>query len=399
MKRFMTTAATALILSTAAYAEQHTGGVFADYSADTAVDLYASDLLGARIYASENAVEGYEPGDEGEWDDLGEINDMIMNPDGSVQVVILGIGGFLGVGERDVAIQMSDLQIVRDGDDATDYFLVVQANREMIEGAPEFSRGMNAAGMEKAEMNEGDAEKVEMTDNAVSTDASADTNTAAATAAAGAGAAAGAAATAPAEAQMPEKEGEVEVESEMESEVEAEAAEVEVEAEEAMAETENAAEEAMTETENAAEEVVVETQDAAQDAEMAVEGEMNETEMAAEGAMDNAERDLLVAPEIEREGFGSVEMNELTTEDLTGTRVYGPEDEDVGEISELILSEDGKQIEKAVIDVGGFLGMGEHSVAVTLEELRILRAEDGGDFRIYINSSKEALEAQPEYEN
>ena len=151
----------------------------------------------------------------------------------------------------------------------------------------------------------------------------------------------------------------------MESEVEAEAAEVEVEAEEAMAETENAAEEAMTETENAAEEVVVETQDAAQDAEMAVEGEMNEAEMAAEGAMDNAERDLLVAPEIEREGFGSVEMNELTTEDLTGTRVYGPEDEDVGEISELILSEDGKQIEKAVIDVGGFLGMGEHSVAVT----------------------------------
>ena len=111
---------------------------------------------------------------------------------------------------------------------------------------------------------------------------------------------------------------------------------------------------------------------------------------------DSVHRTILVPPTIEREGYQNADMQDLTTEDLTGARVYGPGDEDVGEISELLLSNDGK-LERAVIDVGGFLGMGERSIAVTLDELQITRTADGDDFRVYIDSTQEALEKQPEY--
>src|SRR5688572_14130915 len=48
---------------------------------------------------------------------------------------------------------------------------------------------------------------------------------------------------------------------------------------------------------------------------------------------------------------------------LTGLAVYNNNDERVGEINELIVGKDGK-LESVVLGVGGFLGIGEHDVAV-----------------------------------
>lgn len=142
MKRLLSTAAIVVALSGAAIAEDKTAtGAFTKFETDANVDLYASDLLGARIYATEAELgDTIATGGETEWDDLGEINDMVLTKDGEVDVVVLGIGGFLGIGERDVAVDMDQLKIVRDGDDPTDYFLVINASREMIENAPEFMR-------------------------------------------------------------------------------------------------------------------------------------------------------------------------------------------------------------------------------------------------------------------
>lgn len=379
MKRFMTTAATALILSTGAYAETHSQNTFSDYSVDQAVELYASDLLGARIYATENEVgDTYEAGAEQEWDDLGEINDMVMNADGSVQVVILGVGGFLGVGERDVAIQMSDLKIVRDGEDPTDYFLVINANKEQIENAPEFQRA-------EEQMEEAAAEGEQLMENA-----EAETEEAMADTAAAVGSAA-----ATVEAESEEAMAEVEAETE-ETMVEGEQAmeNAEAEVEETAAEAEAAVEGAAAEAEAEVDEAAAETEMAAEN----MEAEAEETMAEGEQAMDNAEREMLTAPEVEREGYAAVSVNDLSAEDIEGTAVYGPNDENVGEIGELLLSEDGSTIEKAVINVGGFLGLGEKPVAVTFDELQLLRSEDGSELRIYIDSSEESLEALPEYE-
>jgi len=119
-----------------------------------------------------------------------------------------------------------------------------------------------------------------------------------------------------------------------------------------------------------------------------------DTDMAMDNAMD---RPMLNRPMVEREGWMTTSLDELTAEDIDGMTVFGTNDENVGEISELIISTDGK-IEKAVIDVGGFLGLGEKPVAVTFDELQLLRSDAGDDLRIYIDSTEEALEQQPEYQ-
>ena len=54
---------------------------------------------------------------------------------------------------------------------------------------------------------------------------------------------------------------------------------------------------------------------------------------------------------------------------LDGLDVYNPNNEKIGDISELIVDRGGK-IEAVVIGVGGFLGMGEHSVAVPFEKVQ-----------------------------
>jgi PRC-barrel domain. len=40
-------------------------------------------------------------------DKIGEINDLIVTPSRSLSYAIVGVGGFLGVGERDVAVPVS----------------------------------------------------------------------------------------------------------------------------------------------------------------------------------------------------------------------------------------------------------------------------------------------------
>ena len=60
------------------------------------------------------------------------------------------------------------------------------------------------------------------------------------------------------------------------------------------------------------------------------------------------------------------------------------------------MAADGQSIERVVLDIGGFLGLGEHQVAVTLDELQIMRDPDGLN-RAYIDATQAELEAQPEY--
>ena len=54
---------------------------------------------------------------------------------------------------------------------------------------------------------------------------------------------------------------------------------------------------------------------------------------------------------------------------LDGLDVYNPNNEKIGDISELIVDRGGK-VEAIVIGVGGFLGMGEHLVAVPFEKVQ-----------------------------
>ena len=55
------------------------------------------------------------------------------------------------------------------------------------------------------------------------------------------------------------------------------------------------------------------------------------------------------------------------------------------------------QISHVVLDVGGFLGIGTHSVAVPIEELQVFR-DGNNDIRVYLPWTQAQLEALPEYD-
>lgn len=91
--------------------------------AQTMDTLLASDLMGATVYA---------PDDE----TVGEIGDMIVTMDGQVKGVVIGVGGFLGIGEKDVAIEMSALEVSMTPED--DVRLVLSSTKADLEAAPAF---------------------------------------------------------------------------------------------------------------------------------------------------------------------------------------------------------------------------------------------------------------------
>jgi len=106
-------------------------------------DVLASNLIGMRIYAVEADVDDtkvYPADSRKDWNDVGEVNDVVLDWDGSVKAVVLGVGGFLGIGEKDVAIEMSSLRKVRETNDSNDWFLVVNSSKDLLTSAPAYVR-------------------------------------------------------------------------------------------------------------------------------------------------------------------------------------------------------------------------------------------------------------------
>lgn len=56
---------------------------------------------------------------------------------------------------------------------------------------------------------------------------------------------------------------------------------------------------------------------------------------------------------------------------LIGLNVYNEANEKLGDVNELILDQNGK-VAAVVIGVGGFLGMGEHDIAVSMDKLKFV---------------------------
>ncbi|WP_163847254.1 PRC-barrel domain-containing protein [Pseudooceanicola aestuarii] len=85
--------------------------------------MLVNDLLGASVY-------------NGQDENVGDINDLIVGLDGSVEGVVIGVGGFLGLGEKNVAVQMSSLSVV-DAESGAPR-LMTSATEADLEAAPEF---------------------------------------------------------------------------------------------------------------------------------------------------------------------------------------------------------------------------------------------------------------------
>jgi hypothetical protein len=58
--------------------------------------------------------------------------------------------------------------------------------------------------------------------------------------------------------------------------------------------------------------------------------------------------------------------------------------------------DDGQNIRAVLLDVGGFLGLGERRVAVSPRSIRVVNDNDGPDHAL-INATKEHLTSAPEF--
>ena len=90
--------------------------------------------------------------------------------------------------------------------------------------------------------------------------------------------------------------------------------------------------------------------------------------------------------------------NTVLAKELIGQTVYAPDKAKIGSISDLILSKDGKTVEGFVIGVGGFLGIGEKSVALKIDRLK-MTAGPNGSFELAMDAKKEELTNTPTFKS
>lgn len=82
----------------------------------------ASDLMDLDVYGANN-------------EKIGEIDDLVVNSDGTVAAAVVEVGGFLGLGEKDVLVNFSALQMTMDGNKMR--VAVPEFTKETLTSAPD----------------------------------------------------------------------------------------------------------------------------------------------------------------------------------------------------------------------------------------------------------------------
>jgi sporulation protein YlmC with PRC-barrel domain len=90
------------------------------------VTTVPADALSISTYYNEDVYDTQD-------NKVGAVGDILLDKDGRVSTVIIGVGGFLGVGEKDVAVPFSALKVA---EKAGDRYLVINATKEALEKAP-----------------------------------------------------------------------------------------------------------------------------------------------------------------------------------------------------------------------------------------------------------------------
>lgn len=111
-----------------------TGAAPAETAAITKVEegqLLASGLIGKDVYN----------GDADNAESIGKVSDLIVGPDGSVKAAVIGVGGFLGIGAKDVALPADQLELSVREDKNT--WIVVETTKEKLGAAPALVIGDN----------------------------------------------------------------------------------------------------------------------------------------------------------------------------------------------------------------------------------------------------------------
>lgn len=127
MKKMLPIVAAAAVLSTAAFAEtaKTTGAAPAEakFSTVSKDEMFSSKLKGLNITNQKDET-------------VGEISDVALKGE-RIDALILSVGGFLGVGERYVAVSPSSVAITHDAK-ADKWVAKMNTTKEALRAAPEF---------------------------------------------------------------------------------------------------------------------------------------------------------------------------------------------------------------------------------------------------------------------
>lgn len=291
--------------------ESGTQRVFPDMQADnTAEDflgtsetqVLASSLLGWPIYSSASAA--------GEMDQVGDVNDIVLGADGNATAVVIGVGGFLGVGEKDVAVSFDRLSW-KQGEEGN--WLLVSASREELENAPEFeTSGTNV-----------------MRVGAINTKA-----------------------------------------------------------------MKESADNAADRVGNAANTAYNELSDGMSDMADSASSAMNNASERLDRTADNMGQSEGVADSLILDGMKPVNMETVSFAQLQGAPVLSADNNRVGEVSEVVMR-DGQSEHVLIVDVGGFLGIGEKPIAIAASAIQVM--SDGNEYAVMTEFDRQTLENQKAY--
>jgi sporulation protein YlmC with PRC-barrel domain len=323
----------------------------------------ATAFIGRSVFSSEDP----------ESDTIGKVNDLIIGKDGTITHAVVGVGGFLGIGAKDVAVPFEELQVAEDEDG--EIRLIYAATKEQLEAAEAFDRTAYDP-RERAQ------EEQQAADAAAGGDAG------------------GAMAPAP----VPTDQAAEAPAIEEPATAEAPATEEPASDMAAVPATEQPAETAAPATDTAATDAPATDAPASTDtAEAPATGaeapadQMADSTANTPAATDAAPADQMAAAGTAAEAeFLSFGADQVRASDVIGKEIFGPDDQSIGEVSDLVVQEDG-ETRAALIDIGGFLGVGEKEVSIPFEQIEM--AQDGDEPRLTIAMSREELEALPAYED
>lgn len=103
----------------------------------------------------------------------------------------------------------------------------------------------------------------------------------------------------------------------------------------------------------------------------------------------------VVDPTTLRITYYTVRPVDMLASRLIGLDVHNLQNEEIGEIEDLVVDE-GRTIRGIVIDVGGFLGIGERRTVVEPGSILITR-EPGGSLKAVANTTRDDLKKAPEF--
>ena len=98
-------------------------------------EMLASDLLGAEVNLADESI--------------GKVSDLIIGDDHMIKGVVVGVGGFLGIGEKNVALPMEQIT-VQPTEEPGEFELSASTTREELEAFEEFKTAAEVQSEEEA---------------------------------------------------------------------------------------------------------------------------------------------------------------------------------------------------------------------------------------------------------